>query len=196
MAYRAKDEQSPDELDELPTPSSKIFKALQESEAGKSFRRSSKPTPSPRALPSAAPDEGDQPRSIRANAAMRLRESMDQNRTAGTSKSGRVSTSNVSKLANARYDSDELDENGTLEDTDENRDPRLEGIRTLSQRSALIAQLEGNANKTAQSSEPDNPSKGLQQHLIARFKSTSRRPRSIDCEGDNEEEQYLVDDNK
>jgi hypothetical protein len=195
MTCRARDERLPEELDEQPTPSSKIFKALQESDAGKSFRRASVLAPSPSALPSAAPDEGDQPRSIRANAALRLRESMDQKRAAVAAKPGRVTTSNVSKKANARYDSDELEENGANEDTDENIDPRSEGIRTLSRRSALIAQLEGNANKTVQSPEPNKNSKGLQQHLNARFKSTSLPTHSVNSEGDKEEETNLVDSN-
>jgi hypothetical protein len=186
MACRPKEERL---QDEQATPSSKIFKSLQESDAGKSFRGSSGPGPSPKKTPSNVADEGEQPRSIRANAAMRLRESLDPTRTASSTKLPRAPAPGDKKKGNGRYDSDESEDFESTRATDENREPRPDGMKNLARKSALIAQLESASNRNPQSAESSRQSKGIpQQPLSARFKSTSHKSQTIDSDGDLEDD--------
>lgn len=186
MACRPKDADS--------NPSSRIFRNLDDSEAGKSFRgiQGKGGVPSPRS--STAEEDTDSlktgPRSMRANEAMRLREAMEDR---NSSKLPRACTFDRKKMMSEKYDDDDAEDSYGLE-TDENATPNGEGApKTLSQRSILIAQLGAGAKQSPRTTSGGTklPKASTQQNLNDRFKSTPASARANDDSDAREDDTVL-----
>lgn len=168
--------------DDDDAPSSKIFKSLGESEAGRSFRNVNlAQTGSGRASfnkgPSSAASgggasfkgrsregEGDHDvRSVRANGAMRLRESLAEQKKG---KLPRAQTFERKKAPECAYDDDEED------DDEENVSPKGEN-KSLSERSSIVAQINVRHAPSVDTDGAPRSTDGLQKSLNARFKSKS-----------------------
>jgi hypothetical protein len=191
MAYRPKTDECDESFEEA-GPTSKIFKSLGDSEAGRSFRnvnvstsgRASFTRGSVGGGPSSARRGGDnsftrgsredggeeEVRSVRANAAMQMRESLDPRRRAGGVKLPRGQTfeRKAATAADAAYADDDAED-----DEDENAPPPNGGAaRSLAQRSSLVAQLE---MRQAGSADGDAAlrKEAAKASIHARFKSTT-----------------------
>jgi hypothetical protein len=194
MAYRP----APSGDDDV--PSSSIFKALGE-EGSQSFLGMSS-SASPRqgtgggsfignvgAGRHGAVEEENVPRSIRANGALKLREALEQQ---GKAKLPRGTTFDRRQKAAAQFDDDDNDD---IDGCGGSRGSEEVGKRrqTPAQRAATISQLED--SRKSRKGEAGNASfKGaaLQESLNARFKSTSKKPHTVDSASSSEPEDDAV----
>lgn len=196
MACRPKDESFDDSLDDAPT--SKIFKSLGDSEAGRSFRNAANASGlasitrgSPKnggkgSFTRGSRDPGGEEdlRSGRLNAAMQRREALDGRR-------GRGGNVKLPRAKTFERKGKTPEDEAAYEDGDEDEEENVPPNVSLAQRSSLVAQLEL-GQSGSQDSEAALRKESAKQTLTARFKSTNTGGHAADSDNSAEDDDVIA----